>query len=91
MLHLIKSSHALEEALLLCTASDAIVLLEEAVYAATSVHPLQSLLPKQGVYVLHGDVLARGLESRLSTNVAIVDYHQLVDLTVEHSPCLTWS
>lgn len=91
MLHLIKSSHVLEEALLLCMASDAIVLLEEAVYAATSVHPLRSLLPKQGVYVLHGDVLARGLESRLSTNITMVDYHQLVDLTVEHSPSLTWS
>lgn len=91
MLHLIKSTQALEEALPLCAPSDAIVLLEQAVYAATSSHKLQPMLPKQGVYALHSDVLARGLASRVSERIVVIDNHQWVDLTVEHPSSLTWA
>lgn len=91
MLHLIKNAHALDDALLVCVQTDVIVLMEDAVYAATPQHKWNAQLSAYRCYALHEDVLARGLEKHLSPLISMADYPALVDLTVEHSPSLTWN
>lgn len=74
--------------------SGAILLIEDAVYAATqgnaaeaSVRELMARLP---VYVLTPDLDARGMADRLIDGITGVDYGGFVDLVAEHPNCQSW-
>lgn len=97
MLHIVNkspsSADALEAALRL-SGSGALLLIEDAVYAATRGHPaearIREALGRLKVYVLAPDLEARGMADRLAEGIGAVDYGGFVDLVAEHPNCQSW-
>ncbi|MEX8501876.1 MAG: sulfurtransferase complex subunit TusB [Leptothrix ochracea] len=97
MLHIINKSPLERTALASClrTVSEgAILLIEDAVYAATQGHAasaqIVAALGCMKVYVLRPDLEARGVGDRLLEGVEGVDYGGFVDLVAEHPNCQSW-
>jgi tRNA 2-thiouridine synthesizing protein B len=97
MLHIINKSplerNALESCLRVMNGG-AILLIEDAVYAATRGHASAARLAEATsqfkVYALQPDLEARGVMDRLIENVTAVDYGGFVDLVAEHPNCHSW-
>src|SRR5512134_1206270 len=97
MLHIVNKSplekSTLDTALGLAR-SGALLLIEDAVYAATrgnGAEPkLREAMKKRKVYALMPDLQARGMADRLIDGVSPVDYEGFVDLVVEHPNCQSW-
>jgi tRNA 2-thiouridine synthesizing protein B len=97
MLHIVNKSPtaapALESALRL-SGSGALLLIEDAVYAATRGNPAEAGIrqaqERLKVFVLGPDLEARGMADKLTDGVTLVDYDGFVDLVVEHPNCQTW-
>jgi tRNA 2-thiouridine synthesizing protein B len=98
MLHIVNKSHtqtsALASCLRLASAGQALLLTEDAVYAATAAAAASSgvaaALQQLKVYVLQPDVDARGMAGQLVDGVAAVDYGGFVDLVAEHRNNQSW-
>jgi tRNA 2-thiouridine synthesizing protein B len=98
MLHIVNKSHtqtsALASCLRLAKAGHALLLTEDAVYAATQAGAAGSGIAgatKQlEVYVLQPDVDARGMAGKLVDGVTAVDYAGFVDLVAEHPNNQSW-
>jgi tRNA 2-thiouridine synthesizing protein B len=71
-----------------------ILLIEDAVYAATSGNAFEAkvreAMSKFKVYVLLPDLEARGLGDRVMDGVSAVDYGGFVDLAASNSSCQSW-
>jgi tRNA 2-thiouridine synthesizing protein B len=95
MLHLIFKS-PLESAVLQRMGSgDAAVFLNAAVYNLLKNSAMSAVLSEQAqqqqFYALAEDLSARGIQpSQILPEVALIDYRQMVDLTVAHSPIQSW-
>lgn len=81
------ASDSLQTCLALARGGDALLLLDDGVYAL-----LQPELRDGGkdVYFLLEDARLRGLESLLPAHAKAVDYAGMVGLTEQHSPIHTW-
>lgn len=90
MLHIVKSVHALEEAIVLISATDKVLLVEQAVFVANPQHKAFAMVKGLNVAVLDADVVARGMDNRISHSVVRVDYEGYVELTVEQPKSMTW-
>jgi len=97
MLHIVNKSPADRPSLatvLRVARSGAILLIEDAVYAATrgsaSEAMVREALARFKVYVLTPDLEARGLADRVLEGVTGVDYGGFVDLVAEHPNCQSW-
>ncbi len=98
MLHIVNKSHtqtnALASCLRLSQPGAAVLLIEDAVYAATTsgitAAGLAAAMPALKVYVLQPDVEARGMAGRLADGVTAVDYAGFVDLVVDHPNNQSW-
>ena len=98
MLHIINKSHGQTSALASCLrlASDghALLLIEDAVYAATVAGATSSgvgaALSRLKVYVLSPDVQARGMAARLVDGITPIDYAGFVDLVATHPNNQSW-
>ena len=98
MLHIVNKSHtqtnALQSCLRLAKAGSALLLIEDAVYAATQGGAASSgmaeALAKLKVYALQPDVEARGMAGKLVDGVTAVDYAGFVDLVAEHPNNQSW-
>ncbi|HCS26403.1 MAG TPA: sulfurtransferase complex subunit TusB [Spongiibacteraceae bacterium] len=88
--HLIQKSpfdgQALESCLRVCAPNDLIVLMYDAVYAATM--PRQ--WPATAVYALADDVSARGISDKLQRGIDTIDYTGLVELCAAHRHSQSW-
>jgi tRNA 2-thiouridine synthesizing protein B len=84
-LHLVNRGAALVNCLRVATADDAILLLEDGVYAAVA-----GLAPARPMHALEVDVLARGLEHRLAPSVSLASDEAFVTLVEAHQPIVTW-
>lgn len=97
MLHIINKSpltnSALDNCLRVAVRGD-ILLIEDAVYAATSGNAfegkIRDAMGRFKVYVLQPDLEARGLADRIIADVTAVDYGGFVDLTVTNQNCQSW-
>ena len=97
MLHIINKSplekNCLDACLAMAQDGGAVLLIEDAVYAASSGHPSAAKLAQaQGrlkLYVLQPDLDARGMGDRLIAGVTAVDYGGFVDLAAGHT-CQSW-
>jgi len=71
-----------------------ILLIEDAVYAATRGNAAEAMLREAmgrfKIYVLTPDLEARGLGDRLIEGVTSVDYGGFVDLTSNNKTCQSW-
>jgi tRNA 2-thiouridine synthesizing protein B len=98
MLHIVNKSHAQTSALASCLrlAQDghALLLTEDAVYAATAAVAAASgvaaALTRLEVYALQPDVAARGMAGKLAEGVKTVDYGGFVDLVAAHPNNQSW-
>lgn len=97
MLHIINksplTSATLDSCLNTATGGD-ILLIEDAVYAATRGNAVEARLKaamgKFKVHVLMPDLEARGLGDRLIEGVSPVDYGGFVDLAGSNKTCQSW-
>lgn len=98
MLHIVNKSHtqtnSLQSCLRLAKPGQALLLIEDAVYAATAAGvasaSLVDALTQMKVYALQPDVEARGMAGRLVDGVTAIDYAGFVDLVIEHRNNQTW-
>ncbi len=98
MLHIVNKSHAqtssLRSCLRLAQPGSALLLIEDAVYAATAGGAAGSgigeAVKSLKVYALQPDVDARGMGGKLIDGVTAVDYGGFVDLVAEHNTCQSW-
>jgi len=98
MLHIVNRSHAhtrsLQSCLRLALPGSALLLIEDAVYAATAAQAQASgiadALARHAVYVLQPDAAARGVAARLIDGVTAIDYAGFVDLVAEHPNNQSW-
>ena len=97
MLHIINKSSLERDTLDSCLRvanGGAILLIEDAVYAATRGNAaegkLHEALSRFKVYALGPDLDARGMGDRVMDGVTTVDYGGFVDLVTEHKNCQSW-
>ncbi len=98
MLHIVNKSHrqttSLASCLRLARDGHALLLIEDAVYAATkggaTSAGLADALARLKVYALKPDLDARGVAAALVDGVTAVDYAGFVDLVAEHPNNQTW-
>ena len=97
MLHIVNrsplSDNALESCLNTATGGD-VLLIEDAVYAATSgnaaADKLRAAMGRFRIYVLMPDIEARGMAGKLIEGVSPVDYGGFVDLVAGNKNCQSW-
>ena len=98
MLHIVNKSHtqtnSLQSCLRLAKPGQALLLIEDAVYAATSgaaeSSGLCDALGPLKVYALQPDIDARGMNGKIVDGVTAVDYAGFVDLVAEHPTNQSW-
>lgn len=98
MLHIVNKSHlqtrALQSCLRLAQPGSTLLLIEDAVYAATQAGAatcsMAEAMQQLKVCVLQPDVDARGMAGRLQAGVTPVDYAGFVDLVAEHPNNQSW-
>ena len=98
MLHIVNKSYAqtnsLQSCLRLTKDGHAVLLIEDAVYAATrsgaDASGLAAAVTRVKVYALQPDVAARGLKDKVIEGVTLVDYAGFVALVAEQPNCQSW-
>ena len=98
MLHIINKSplmnNSLDSCLRVAQSGGEILLIEDAVYAATSGNAfegkIREAMGRFKIYVLQPDIEARGLADRIIAGVSPVDYGGFVDLTASNKNCQSW-
>ncbi|MDN3639724.1 sulfurtransferase complex subunit TusB [Simiduia curdlanivorans] len=90
-LHIISKSLAnadIQIALRAAQKEDAIILINDAVYAFANKTPIDT---KASVFALAPDLIARGLNvDKLPSLVALIDYAGFVELSESHQPIVSW-
>jgi len=97
MLHIINKSPltncSLDSCLRVAQSGD-ILLIEDAVYAATSGNAfegkIREAMGRFRIHVLQPDVEARGFADRIIEGVLPVDYSGFVELTATNKTCQSW-
>ena len=97
MLHIINKSplnnNSLDSCLRVAESGD-ILLIEDAVYAATKGNATEGLMreamSRLKIHVLLPDLEARGLADRVIEGVSKVDYGGFVDLVAANKNCQSW-
>ena len=98
MLHIINKSplerNSLDSCLRVARPGNALLLIEDAVYAAVEGNAASDKLKMaektMKVYVLAPDLEARGMKDATVEGVTLVDYGGFVDLVAEHSAVQSW-
>ena len=98
MLHIVNKSpaqtHSLTSCLRLARDGQALLLTEDAVYAATAAAAqasgLSAAATRLKIYALQPDVDARGMAGKLMAGVTLVDYAGFVELVAEYPNNQTW-
>jgi tRNA 2-thiouridine synthesizing protein B len=98
MLHIVNKSpqarNALDSCLRIAAPGGALLLIEDAVYAAArgsaAAERLRAAMDRFKVYVLLPDAEARAIADRLVDGVTAVGYDGFVDLVADHRNCQSW-
>jgi len=97
MLHIINKSPMMNSALDSClrvAQSGDILLIEDAVYAATSGNAFEGkigeAMARFKIHVLQPDLEARGLADRIIAGISPVDYGGFVELAATNKNCQSW-
>ena len=97
MLHIVNKSPLASTSLENCldvAVSGELLLIEDAVYAATAGNAfeprLREAMGRFSVFVLQPDLDSRGMRDKLVAGVTPVDYGGFVDLAVNSNTCQSW-
>ena len=85
-LHIVNKADALADCLPLVADGDALLLIEDGVYAACTAIGIRA-----PCHALADDLRARGLMDRVESSIESVSYDGFVDLVERHQPIVTWS
>lgn len=85
-LYIVNKADALADCLPLIAGEDALLLIEDGVYAARN-----GIGTPGPCHALGEDLEARGLAGRTASGIEIVTYDGFVDLVERHQPVVTWS
>ncbi|AMO56700.1 hypothetical protein GZ77_03040 [Endozoicomonas montiporae] len=86
-----KTGQALELCLRSLLLGDAILLIEDGVYALFEASEvLREVIIDIPVYVLEADILARGVSNRDDLDITAMNYEGFVELTEAHEKILSW-
>ena len=85
-LHIVNKAAALADCLPLLTGADALLLIEDGVYAART--GIEAPCPCNA---LDDDLQARGLNGRIGAGIEVVSFDGFVELVERHQPVVTWS
>ncbi len=85
----------LTSCLAICGSEDSILLLEDGVFGAINSAPCAEKLRQciaRGikVYALEADINARGLQEKLLHDIQVTNYHQFVQLSINHRCVQSW-
>jgi tRNA 2-thiouridine synthesizing protein B len=93
MLHIVNKSpterNALASCLRVAQAGQALLLIEDGVYAATGA-TLAEATQGLKVYALAPDLQARGLQGKVAVGITTIDYAGFVELVAEHATSQSW-
>lgn len=74
-----------------CRPGDALLLIEDGVYAATCPTLAAFAEPAElRLFALAGDLAARGISARIPAFLTPVDYGEFVALSVQHARVVSW-
>ncbi|MBL0124518.1 MAG: sulfurtransferase complex subunit TusB [Betaproteobacteria bacterium] len=98
MLHIVTKSpyekNALDSCLRVAQAGNAVLLIEDGVYAAVrggnAAEKLQKAAASLKLYALAPDIEARGMKERVIDGVTLVDYAGFVELVTSHPTNQSW-
>jgi len=98
MLHTVNKTpyerNSLDSCLAHTRKGDAVLLIEDGVYAAMKgtapAKKLEEAAKNVAIYVLQPDVEARGIAGRIMDGAKLVDYAGFVDLAAEHPTVQAW-
>ena len=98
MLHIVNKSPfektTLESCLRIARPGSAVLLIEDAVYAAAKGNAIEARIRQAAqtleIYALAPDLEARGMEGATIDGVRLVDYGGFVDLVAAHDPVQSW-
>ena len=98
MLHIVNKSpferNALDSCLRVAQPGNALLLIEDAVYAAvggnTMADKVKAASDTVKIYALAPDLEARGMKGAVVAGVTLVDYGGFVDLVAEHPVVQSW-
>lgn len=98
MLHIVNKSpyekNALDSCLRVAQPGNAVILIEDGVYAAarggSAAEKLQKVAGSIKLYALGPDVEARGMQERVIDGVTQVDYAGFVELVTNHTTNQSW-
>lgn len=98
MLHIVNKSpterNSVDTCLAHVTKGSKVLLIEDAVYAATkggaAEAKVKSAMADVTIYALQPDLAARGMADRVIEGVNLVDYGGFVDLVAEQANCQSW-
>ncbi len=98
MLHIINKSpfdaNALDTCLRMAQPGHAVLLIEDAVYAATqgsaTAERMRQAGAKLSLFVLQPDLDARGMSAKLLDGITLVDYAGFVDLVEKYPTSQSW-
>lgn len=82
-LHLLFSQAAADSCVEVMSDTDTLLLIEDGVYVALTDTQTPML-------AIAADVTSRGLASRLSDNIQLIDYADMVVQVARHSPVISW-
>lgn len=85
-LHVVNKADALSDCLPLLANGDALLLIEDGVYAACA--DIDASVP---CHALADDLEARGLVNRIANAIEALSYDGFVELVERHQPIVTWS
>ncbi|MGR5064477.1 sulfurtransferase complex subunit TusB [Photobacterium sp. DNB22_13_2] len=85
-------SQAFSEARAIISKNDSILLIQDAVIAATVENSPIFQFNDAGVkiYLLSEDIIARGLQGKLRLDIDVIDYKGFVGLTVDNETQMKW-
>jgi tRNA 2-thiouridine synthesizing protein B len=92
MLHIIKSYSSIKEIIQYASSTDTLLLVEDAVYAANSQHPVFNCLinSELSISALLPDIQARGLVTCIDSQIILVNFDGWVALTEKDDKSITW-
>jgi tRNA 2-thiouridine synthesizing protein B len=85
------TSNTLAQCLMYIGDDDAILLLENGVYAALKNHALELQLKNKVCYVIEADLQARGLlDQDRQAHIELIDVNKFVELTTQYDLVQSW-
>ncbi len=84
------TSNLLESCRQLLGQNENLLFIEDGVYYASREDLLATIPGKRKLYALREDILARGIQGKITDRIELVSMHKFVELCCEHKKIINW-